>query len=109
RESPSETYYEAATAAGAEVRVHDPWVRGAEGVTISDDLEAVLSGADAVALFTAHHAYHSLDPKRLKALCGCDHPAVIDGRNLVVPDPWIEAGFAYRGIGRGDRNTHTLR
>jgi UDP-N-acetyl-D-mannosaminuronic acid dehydrogenase len=109
RESPSETYYEAATAAGAEVRVHDPWVRGAEGVAISDDLEAVLSGADAVALFTAHHAYHNLDPKRLKALCGCDHPAVIDGRNLVVPDPWIEAGFAYRGIGRGDRNNHTLR
>ncbi|MBP2146856.1 UDP-N-acetyl-D-mannosaminuronic acid dehydrogenase [Methanofollis sp. W23] len=109
RESPSETYYEAATEAGAEVRVHDPWVRHADGVTISDDLEAVLSGADAVALFTAHHAYRRLDPARVKPLCGGDHPAIIDGRNLVAPDPWIEAGCAYRGIGRGDRNTHTLR
>ncbi|QYZ79239.1 nucleotide sugar dehydrogenase [Methanofollis formosanus] len=109
RESPSETYYEAATAAGAEVRVHDPWVGHAEGVAISHDLDTVLSGADAVALFTAHREYRSLDPARVKALCGCDHPAVIDGRNLVAPDPWIEAGFAYRGIGRGDRNTHSLR
>ncbi|QSZ67276.1 nucleotide sugar dehydrogenase [Methanofollis aquaemaris] len=109
RESPSETYYEAATAAGAEVRVHDPWVRHADEAEISDDLEAVLSGADAVALFTAHREYRSLDPERVKTLCGCEHPAVIDGRNLIAPDPWIEAGFSYRGIGRGDRNTHTLR
>jgi len=27
----------------------------------------------------------------------------------VDPDAWIEAGFVYRGIGRGDKNRHVLR
>jgi UDP-N-acetyl-D-mannosaminuronic acid dehydrogenase len=47
-----------AKAAGAEVRVHDPWV---DPVTspdappgLSRDLEGVLSGADAVVVFAGH-------------------------------------------------------
>ena len=34
---------------------------------------------------------------------------VVDGRNVVDPDAWVEAGFAYRGIGRGDKNGHALK
>ncbi|MHC1626919.1 MAG: hypothetical protein ACXQTN_06240 [Methanoculleaceae archaeon] len=45
----------------------------------------------------------------MKELCGPAHPAVVDGRNVVDPDAWINMGFVYRGIGRGDKNWHALR
>ena len=76
---------------------------------LSRDLEGVLSGADAVVIFTGHKEYRGLVPAEVRRLCGCAHPAVVDGRNVVDPDAWIEAGFVYRGIGRGDKNRHVLR
>ncbi|MBS1194627.1 MAG: UDP-glucose/GDP-mannose dehydrogenase, partial [Methanomicrobia archaeon] len=94
--------------AGAVPAVHDPYVREYPGVEIEDDLDAVLRGADAIALFTAHSAYATLDPRRLKALSGQEHPVVVDGRNLLDPDAYIVAGFVYRGIGRGDKNSHPI-
>jgi UDP-N-acetyl-D-mannosaminuronic acid dehydrogenase len=45
----------------------------------------------------------------VKEVSGSRHPAVVDGRNVVDPDAWIGVGFAYRGIGRGDKNRHALR
>ncbi|MDD4255380.1 MAG: nucleotide sugar dehydrogenase [Methanofollis sp.] len=112
RNTPAEPYYEAAKAAGAEVRVHDPWVDPETAPDVppglSKDLEAVLTGADAVVVFAGHKEYRRLVPAEVKALCGCALPAVVDGRNVVEPDAWIDAGFAYRGIGRGDKNGHTF-
>jgi UDP-N-acetyl-D-mannosaminuronic acid dehydrogenase len=110
RNTPAEPYYEAAKAAGAEVAVHDPWVDPATAPDVppglSKDLDAVLTGADAVVVFAGHKEYRVLVPGEVKRLCGCAHPAIIDGRNVADPDAWIDAGFAYRGIGRGDRNGH---
>jgi UDP-N-acetyl-D-mannosaminuronic acid dehydrogenase len=74
---------------------------------LSRDLDAVLSGADAVVVFAGHKEYRGLLPARVKELSGSPHPAVVDGRNVVDPDAWIGAGFVYRGIGRGDKNGHT--
>lgn len=112
RNTPSEPFYAAAVAAGAEVRVHDPWVDPETAPDtppgLSKDLEAVLSGADAVVVFAGHKEYRHLVPAEVKKLCGCAHPAIVDGRNVADPDAWIDAGFAYRGIGRGDRNGHDL-
>ncbi|EJG08341.1 nucleotide sugar dehydrogenase [Methanofollis liminatans DSM 4140] len=109
RNTPAEPFRDAALAAGAEVAVHDPWVERYPGLEVSHDLAAVLQGADAVALFAGHRDYRGLDPAQVKTLSGCDHPAIVDGRNIVDPDTFIEAGFAYRGIGRGDRNGHALK
>jgi len=113
RNTPAEPFYEAARAAGAEVRVHDPWVDPVLSPDappgLSRDLEGVLSGADAVVVFAGHKEYRGLVPAEVRRLCGCAHPAVVDGRNVVDPDAWIGAGFAYRGIGRGDKNRHALR
>ena len=113
RNTPAEPFYEMARAAGAAVAVHDPWVDPETAPDVppglTRDLDAVLTGADAVAVFAGHKEYRVLVPGEVKALCGCMHPAIIDGRNVADPDAWIEAGFAYRGIGRGDRNGHELR
>ncbi len=72
-------------------------------------LEGVLAGADAVGVFAGHKEYRGLVPAEVRRLCGCPHPAIVDGRNVVDPDAWIGAGFSYRGIGRGDKNQHALR
>ena len=113
RNTPAEPFRDAALAAGAEVRVHDPWVDPATSPDappgLSRDLEGVLSGADAVVVFAGHKEYRGLVPEQVKGLCGSTHPAVVDGRNVVDPDAWIGVGFAYRGIGRGDKNRHVLR
>ena len=78
------------------------------GVPISRDLEEVLDGADAVVLFTAHDEYRHLDPVAARVTSGREHPVIVDGRNLVDPDPFIRAGWIYKGIGRGDRNEHPV-
>jgi UDP-N-acetyl-D-mannosaminuronic acid dehydrogenase len=113
RNTPAEPFRDAALAAGAEVAVHDPWVDPATSPDappgLSRDLEGVLSGADAVVVFAGHKEYRGLVPAEVRRLCGCAHPAVVDGRNVVDPDAWIGAGFVYRGIGRGDKNRHALR
>ncbi|MDG6250487.1 UDP binding domain-containing protein, partial [Methanocalculus sp.] len=117
RNSPSEPFYQAATAAGAEVRVHDPWVDPATSPDLPNpdqpdggltmDLEQALAGADAVVIFTGHAAYRALTPEQVKRLCGCEKPAIVDGRNIVEPEEWVKAGFVYRGVGRGEWN-HSL-
>ncbi|HOI57319.1 MAG: nucleotide sugar dehydrogenase [Methanoculleus sp.] len=109
RNTPSEPYLAVMKEAGAEVRVHDPFVDQYPGIEVSHDLDETLVGADAVVVFTAHHHYASLDPARTKELSGREHPVIVDGRNVVDPDAFIRAGFVYKGIGRGDRNGHPIR
>lgn len=109
RNTPAEPYLAAMEEAGAEVRVHDPFVDEYPGIEVSHDLDATLEGADVVTIFTGHHHYASLDPAWMKDLSGQEHPVIVDGRNVVDPDAFIRAGFIYKGIGRGDRNNHPIR
>jgi UDP-N-acetyl-D-mannosaminuronic acid dehydrogenase len=108
RNTPSEPYRDLLLAGGAEVAVHDPFVDRYPGVPVSQDLEEVVRGADAIAILTGHRQYRSLVPAELRAWSGKDRPVIIDGRNIVDPDACISAGFVYLGIGRGDRNHHPL-
>jgi UDP-N-acetyl-D-mannosaminuronic acid dehydrogenase len=78
------------------------------GVPISHDLREVISGADAIAILTAHSPYRGLVPGEVKAWTGKERPVIVDGRNLVDPDAYIGEGFVYKGIGRGDKNRHPL-
>jgi UDP-N-acetyl-D-mannosaminuronic acid dehydrogenase len=108
RNTPAEPYRDLLVAAGADVRVHDPYVADYPGVPIVPFVEEALEGADAVAIFAGHHQYRTLDPKVIMNLSGKKHPAIIDGRNMVDPDAYIREGFVYKGIGRGDKNSHKV-
>ncbi|MCX6690566.1 MAG: nucleotide sugar dehydrogenase, partial [Methanoregula sp.] len=108
RNPPSELYRDFAIEAGATVAVHDPWVESYPGVPIQHDMESVIKNADAVVIFTGHTAYKSLTPSDVKDLCGKDHPVIIDGRNVIDPDIFIQNGFVFKGIGRGDKNNHPM-
>jgi UDP-N-acetyl-D-mannosaminuronic acid dehydrogenase len=109
RNTPSEIYRELMKEQGAEISVHDPYVEHYPGIRIEKDLNAVLHDASAVVIFTAHAEYSSLDPVKMRELIGEKHPVIIDGRNMVDPDRFIEAGWVYKGIGRGDKNTHRIQ
>jgi len=108
RNTPSESFRDACTREGAQVTVHDPYVSEYPGVSIVPVIEKAAKGADAIVIFAGHRQYRTLDPKVLKILSGRDHPAIIDGRNVVDPDAYIREGFVYRGIGRGDKNGHPI-
>ena len=72
------------------------------------NLDDAVRGADAIVIFAGHRQYRNLDPKVLKQLSGRKHPVIIDGRNMVDPDAYIREGFVYKGIGRGDKNSHPI-
>ncbi|AKB24191.1 UDP-N-acetyl-D-mannosaminuronate dehydrogenase [Methanosarcina sp. MTP4] len=82
RNTPSEPYRDLCLQVGAEVAVHDPYVVNYPNVEISDDL---------------------------KEVCGKENPVIVDGKNVVNPDEFIEKGFVYKGVGRGDKNEHMIK
>lgn len=108
RNTPSEYYRDRLLEAGCIVKVHDPYVNDYPGVRISHDIEQVIRDSDAIAIMTGHTAYSSLDPVMVKELAKREHPAIVDGRNVIDPDRFIGCGFLYKGIGRGDKNAHQI-
>jgi UDPglucose 6-dehydrogenase len=88
---------------GADVVATDP--AGARAVramrpdlSIVDTVEEALDQADLVMLLTEWAEYVSLDPAQAKSLVA--QARVIDGRNVLDPRSWAEAGWEYRGMGR---------
>ncbi|MCU1570356.1 MAG: UDP-glucose/GDP-mannose dehydrogenase family protein, partial [Naasia sp.] len=63
----------------------------------TDTLDA-LHGADVVVLVTEWKEYRDLDPVEVGKLVR--DKVIIDGRNVLDPVKWREAGWTYRGMGR---------
>jgi UDP-N-acetyl-D-mannosaminuronic acid dehydrogenase len=79
---------------GAVVRIHDPWVAAYAG-----SLDDALAGADALVIMVAHDAYKQLE---LHAVREQMRSAVlVDGRYVVEALDARQAGFVFRGLGRG--------
>lgn len=109
RNTPAEPFFEICKEAGADVLVHDPWVTQWPGVVIYPDITQVLSKVDAVVLFTSHRMYYELTPQFIQELSGKNNCVIVDGRNVIDPDTFINNGFIYLGIGRGDKNSHPIQ
>ncbi len=129
RYSGSELIVRKLTEMGAEVQVHDPYVkhwwelekqetfpapghswsrffRNQESLTdirVSQDLESSLKGVDAVILAVRHDAYQELEPEQIIAMVG--NPAVIIDCFAMLTDTQIKtffaAGYEVKGLGRG--------
>jgi nucleotide sugar dehydrogenase len=114
---------------GADVVVHDPYVKhwwelekqesypspghslsrffrnqdGLAGTGIQKDLASALKDADAVALAVRHAAYLALEPERIVRLCG--KPVAVVDCFAILDDVKIRALFGLdcevRGLGRG--------
>lgn len=86
RESPGIRVIERLRARGADIRAHDPLPAARKlgrqaGLPVFDDIEAALTGADAVVLATAWPEYRTLDWTALAARMR--QPWVLDGRLLL--------------------------
>jgi UDPglucose 6-dehydrogenase len=86
---------------GATVRVHDP--KAMEHAKAKypelqyvDSVQDACLDADVVLHLTEWAEYRELDPNELPVRS----KIVIDGRNALDPATWIEAGWAYRALGR---------
>lgn len=89
--------------AGALVRATDPEAgnnarRRAPQLDIVDSAEEAVRDADVVVLITEWPEFTGLDPEELGRLVA--HRIVIDGRNVLDPAAWRDAGWTYRGLGR---------
>ncbi|OQA41019.1 MAG: UDP-glucose 6-dehydrogenase TuaD [Chloroflexi bacterium ADurb.Bin325] len=92
---------------GALVRAYDPVAMGvaervAPEIKLTTGPYELAEGSDALVLVTEWNEFKHLDLPRIRSLMRT--PVVIDGRNVYEPQMMREAGFLYRGIGRGYNN-----
>jgi UDPglucose 6-dehydrogenase len=79
-------------------RAHFEQAGLAKRVELTDDYYAATQGADALVVATEWLQYQSPDIERLAK--GMKRRFVFDGRNVLSPSGFKQAGFKYRGMGR---------
>jgi UDP-N-acetyl-D-glucosamine dehydrogenase len=107
RNSPSEVFYRAAVARGAEVVLHDPLVGhwGELGLDVASDLPELGSGSafHAVVFAVAHAEYGDLHFPQW--LCG-HQPVILDANRVLTDQQMLDVraeGCVLASIGRGDK------
>ena len=84
---------------GAQIIAHDPHVHHFPEAELTKDLKVALADADCMVIATKHKLYFSLDLKQIKGWM--KNPIIVDGRNVLNKRMAKEAGFIYRGVGKG--------
>lgn len=103
RDSPALAVARLIATQGGVVTVTDPQAIGNARISfpelnyVADTAEA-LTGADAVLLLTEWREYRDLDPAETAQLV--NGQVLVDGRNVLTPALWREAGWTYRALGR---------
>jgi UDPglucose 6-dehydrogenase len=106
REAPSRVVLEALITAGAKIQAFDPEAMdeakriygNKAGLTLTENADAALQGADALIVVTEWKNFWSPDFEHLKNTL--KDSAIFDGRNLYQPDLLKKLGITYYGIGR---------
>ncbi|MGO2149847.1 MAG: UDP-glucose dehydrogenase family protein [Microbacterium gubbeenense] len=88
---------------GAEVVSYDPEAmdtarRAHPQLDYADSLETALEGSEAVVVVTEWKQFKALDPA--ETLAKVARPVIFDGRNILDPAAWRDAGWTYTGMGR---------
>ena len=87
---------------GAVVRAYEPSATGAykafPWIELAGSAVEVCEGADALAVLTEWPEFSGVDANEVAVVM--KSLAVVDGRNVLNPEIWKSAGFAYRGVGR---------
>jgi UDPglucose 6-dehydrogenase len=110
REAPSRTLMEGLWRQGATVRAYDPasltearrLYADEARLTLCDERDATLHGADALIVITEWNEFRSPDFGSIRR--HLSEPVIFDGRNLYDPAYLEQLGFSYYGIGRGLRD-----
>ena len=83
------------------VLIYDPYFKSTEifGLQTESNLVEALQKTDALILVTPHKEFHDLDPIFLKS--NMKTPILIDSKCIIDQQASKNAGFIYRGLGRG--------
>lgn len=92
--------------AGASVTVHDPKAianakKRFPELTFSEAVTDCVTGADIILHLTEWSEYRELKPSELIKLV--QRPFILDGRNTLNRDSWIDSGWTFHGLGRASR------
>jgi len=100
RNTPAATLAAALQSRGANVRLHDPYVKEWEfgPQNVESDITKAAKDADCLALVTKHSEYFSLDLDSIKRVMRT--PAIVDGRNVFDMKKVEGKGFEYRCVGK---------
>ena len=58
--------------------------------------------------FTGYKEYRKISPAGIRKVCGYEPIVIIDGKNVIDSETFINTGFVYKSIGRGDMNEHQI-
>ncbi|MBD2761403.1 UDP-glucose/GDP-mannose dehydrogenase family protein [Kocuria sp. cx-116] len=88
---------------GAEVHVYDPQANANAAkryprLDYVDRIEQAVARAEMVLLLTEWKEFRELTPEQLEPLVR--ERTIVDGRNVLDPDRWIDAGWKYMASGR---------
>jgi UDPglucose 6-dehydrogenase len=103
RDSPALDIAAQIHAAGAEVCVHDPKAieparRRFPALQFESEIERCIANSDAILHLTEWKIYREIDPVSLKNKVRT--PIIIDGRNALDRERWVQAGWKFRALGR---------
>ena len=76
-------------------------------MTYCDDAYDCAKGADALVIVTEWEQFRALDLDRLKQVMA-DKPAIVDLRNIYLPEEMRQRGFIYESVGRPRPGTSQL-
>lgn len=104
RDSPALDIASKLWAAGADLAIVDPAAgdklrERRPDLRVPETLEEAVTDADAVMILTQWRDFVDLDPASIRDLVAA--PNIIDGRNVLDPKRWSDAGWNYYGMGRG--------
>ena len=108
RDAPSIPLITALHDLGAKVRAYDPiGMEQAKKVlpelTYCEDEYECAKGADALVIVTEWEQFRALDLDRLKEVMA-EKPAIVDLRNIYLPEEMRQRGFVYESVGRPKDN-----
>ncbi len=103
RDSPALDIAAQIHSAGADVWVHDPKAieparRRFPALSYSMSVDECIKDSDAILHLTEWKMYRELDPHSLKSQVKSS--IIIDGRNMLDREKWIQAGWKFRALGR---------
>lgn len=104
RDSPALDIATRLWARGAELAIIDPAAgdrlrQARPDLNVVDDVAEAVKGADVIMVLTPWKEFVDLDPEQLRPLVAA--PNILDGRNVLDPGKWAQAGWNYLGMGRG--------
>ena len=102
RDSPAIKILKMLREAGAEIQAYDPTAKkmyeAYPWIAVHSSALEACQNADALVLLTEWDEFSSVNPKEVAERLR--ESRVVDSRNILNKEKWINAGFIYRGVGR---------